>query len=84
MSRPRLTLEEAADCGMLSEVFPATNEKYSAVAAAKTTTERVQELRQRRETLQLKRLELYAHEGDHEAIKAYAAKLQRKRERKPK
>jgi hypothetical protein len=49
---------------------------------AKTTTERVQELRQRREALGLTRLELYVHPEDHEAIKAYAAKLQRKRERK--
>jgi hypothetical protein len=51
---------------------------------AKTPTERVQELRQRREALGLTRLELYVHPDDHEAIKALAAKLQRKRERKPK
>jgi hypothetical protein len=51
---------------------------------AKTTTERVQELRQRRELLGLTRLEIYVHPDDHEAIKALAAKLQRKRERKPK
>jgi hypothetical protein len=51
---------------------------------AKTPTERVQELRQRREALGLTRLELYVHPEDHEAVKAYAAKLQRKRERKPK
>jgi hypothetical protein len=46
---------------------------------AKTPTERVQELRQRREALGLTRLELYAHPEDHEAIKALAEKLQRKR-----
>lgn len=49
--------------------------------AAKTTAARVAELRQRRDDLGLKRLELYAHPDDHEAIKALAAKLQRKRER---
>jgi hypothetical protein len=56
----------------------------SAAMNAKTPTERVQELRQRREALGLTRLELYVHPDDHEAIKALAAKLQRKRERKPK
>lgn len=49
--------------------------------AAKTTAARVAELRQRRADLGLTRLELYAHPDDHEAIKALAAKLQRKRER---
>lgn len=49
--------------------------------AAKTTAARVAELRQRRADLSLTRLELYAHPDDHEAIKALAAKLQRKRER---
>jgi hypothetical protein len=48
---------------------------------AKTTTERVQALRQRREALGLTRLELYVHPDDHEVVKALAAKLQRKRER---
>jgi hypothetical protein len=33
---------------------------------AKTPTERVQELRQRREALGLTRLELYVHPEDHE------------------
>ena len=48
---------------------------------AKTAAARVAKLRQRRDDLGLKRLELYAHPDDHEAIKALAAKLQRKRER---
>jgi hypothetical protein len=47
----------------------------------KTTAERVQEMRARREALGLTRLDLYAHPADHEAIKAFAAKLQRKRNR---
>lgn len=51
------------------------------MTAARTTTQRVSALRQRREALGLKRLELYAHEDDHKPIKDYAAKLQRKRER---
>lgn len=51
------------------------------MSAAKTTAARVAELRQRRADLGLTRLELYAHPDDHKAIKALAAKLQRKRER---
>jgi hypothetical protein len=51
------------------------------MAAAKTGTERMREMRQRREALGLVRLELYAHPGDHAAIKALAAKLQGKREK---
>lgn len=38
-------------------------------------------MRQRRVALGLVRLELYAHPGDHEAIKALAVMLQRKREK---
>lgn len=52
--------------------------------AAKTTAARVAKLRQRRADLGLTRLELYAHPDDHEAIKALASKLQRKRERNAK
>ena len=52
--------------------------------AAKTTAARAAELRRRRDDLGLKRLELYAHPDDHDAIKALAAKLQRKRERSAK
>jgi hypothetical protein len=48
------------------------------------STGRVIALRLRRLMQGLTRLELYVHPEDHEAIKAYAAKLQRKRERKPK
>ena len=47
--------------------------------AAKTTSERVQALRAARDALGLKRLELYAHPEDWPAIKALAAKLQRRR-----
>ena len=46
---------------------------------AKTTTERVADLRASRNALGLKRLELYAHPDDWPAIKALAEKLQRKR-----
>jgi hypothetical protein len=48
---------------------------------AKTSTERVAEVRARRRALGLRRLEVYAHPEDHEPIKVLAAKLQRKRER---
>jgi cell division protein ZapA (FtsZ GTPase activity inhibitor) len=48
---------------------------------AKTVNERVAELRQRRQELGLTRLELYVHPEDHEAIKALAEKLQRRRTR---
>jgi len=46
---------------------------------AKTPSERVQALRQRREAIGLTRLEVYAHPDDHEGIKAHAALLQRRR-----
>lgn len=49
--------------------------------AAKTVKERVEKLRQEREDLGLKRLELYAHPEDWPAIKALAEKLQRRRAR---
>jgi hypothetical protein len=48
---------------------------------AKTSTERVAEMRARRDALGLTRLELYAHPEDHAPLKALAAKLQRKRGR---
>jgi hypothetical protein len=48
---------------------------------AKTSTERVAEVRARRAALGLRRLELYVHPEDHEAIKALAEKLQRRRVR---
>jgi hypothetical protein len=51
---------------------------------AKTSAERVRELRERRDVLGLTRIELYVNPDDHVAIKALAARLQRKRERKPK
>lgn len=49
------------------------------MSAAKTASERVAKLRADRDALSLKRLELYAHPDDWPAIKALAAKLQRKR-----
>ena len=49
--------------------------------APKTTAERVAAMRAARDALGLKRLDLYAHPDDWPAIKALAAKLQRKRER---
>lgn len=49
--------------------------------AAKTAAQRVREVRQRRASAGLVRLELWAHPDDHEAIKEAAAKLQRRRER---
>lgn len=45
--------------------------------AAKTTSERVRDLRERRAGL--KRVEVYAHPDDAEAIKRYAARLARRR-----
>jgi len=47
--------------------------------AAKTTSERVAQMRAARDALGLKRLELYAHPDDRPAIKTLAEKLQRKR-----
>ena len=49
--------------------------------AAKTTSERVQAMRAARDSLGLKRLELYAHPDDWPTIKALAEKLQRRRAR---
>jgi hypothetical protein len=51
---------------------------------AQTPSERKAAERARRKEAGLTRLELYVHPEDHEAIKAYAAKLQRKRERERK
>jgi hypothetical protein len=52
---------------------------------AKTTAERQRALRQARADAGLMEVRgVWLHPDDHEAIKAYAAKLQRKRERKPK
>lgn len=51
---------------------------------AQTPAERKAAERQRRAEAGLVRLEVYAHPDDHEAIKALAAKLQRKREREQK
>ena len=48
---------------------------------AKTTTERVAAMRQRRADAGLVRMDVYAHPADHPAIKALAEKLQRKREK---
>ena len=48
---------------------------------AKTTSERVEKLRQEREALGLRRRELYAHDDDWPKLQELAAKLQRKRER---
>lgn len=50
-------------------------------ATAKTGAERLAALRQARDALGLKRLELYAHPEDWPAIKALSEKLQRKRAR---
>jgi hypothetical protein len=47
----------------------------------KSNAERQEALRKRRKALGLTRLELYAHPEDHEAIKALAEKLQRRRVR---
>lgn len=46
----------------------------------KTTAQRVQALRQRRDALGLVRLELYAHPDDWTQIKALAEKLQKVRD----
>lgn len=46
---------------------------------AKSTAERVADLRQRRDALGLTRLELYAHPQDHIPLKIYALSLQAER-----
>ncbi|MDP1649646.1 MAG: hypothetical protein Q8M01_15800 [Rubrivivax sp.] len=51
------------------------------MSATKTNSERIADLRERRKAAGLARLELYAHPDDHAQIRAYAAKLQRKREK---
>jgi hypothetical protein len=48
---------------------------------AKQASERMAAFRKRRQESGLKRLEMYAHPDDHEAIKETAAKLQRKRDK---
>lgn len=47
--------------------------------AAKTSRERVAEMRARRRAAGLAPLQLYAHPDDHASIRAYADRLQRKR-----
>jgi hypothetical protein len=49
------------------------------MAAAKTTQQRVQELRERRRAAGLAPLTIYANPQDFEAIRAYAERLLRKR-----
>lgn len=52
---------------------------------AKTTNERQREMRERREAAGLKEVRnLWCHPDDEAPVKAYAAKLQRKREREQK
>lgn len=46
---------------------------------AKTTAERVQALRSRRDAMGLTRVEVYAHPDDVEAVKKYAAKKRKAR-----
>jgi hypothetical protein len=53
-----------------------------AVVAPKPATARVIALRKRRAAHGLTRLEVYAHPDDHAAIKAYAARLLKKRGKK--
>jgi len=53
------------------------------MSPAKTVAERLRESRQRRSAAGLVRLDLWVHPDDREAIKAHAAKLQRKREKAP-
>jgi hypothetical protein len=49
------------------------------MSPTKTTAERVDELRERREALGLKRRELYAHDDDWAQIVKLAMRLQMKR-----
>ncbi len=51
------------------------------MSAAKTTSKRVEKMRQEREAIGLRRRELYAHDDDWPKLQELAAKLQRKRER---
>jgi hypothetical protein len=50
------------------------------MTCAKPISKRVAALRERRASLGLKRLEIYAHPEDHQAIKATARRLAKKRE----
>ena len=47
----------------------------------KSATERVAELRARRERLGLQRMEMYVHPDDRDRVQKYARRLQRQRER---
>lgn len=49
---------------------------------AKTVAERQRTLRQARTAAGLVRLEIWAHPADHAPIKAFAAKVQRRREKR--
>lgn len=51
------------------------------MSAAKTTGQRVEKLRQKREAIGIRRRELYAHEDDWPKLQELSAKLQRKRQR---
>jgi hypothetical protein len=51
---------------------------------AKSASERMAAMRQRREALGFTRLELWAHPQDHDALKRRAEQLQRKREKEKK
>lgn len=74
----------AAACALAAAVLrEVRSEAFERVGmnAAKTTSERVEKLRQEREALGLRRRELYAHDDDWPKLQELAAKLQRKRER---
>ena len=51
---------------------------------AKTTSQRVEKLRQEREALGLRRRELYAHDDDWPKVREVASKLLREREEQTK
>ena len=48
---------------------------------AKTTSERVEKMRQEREALGMRRRELYVHDDDWPRLQELAVKMKRKRER---
>ena len=54
------------------------------MSAAKTTSERVEKMRQEREAIGLRRRELYAHDDDWPKVREVASKLLREREEQTK
>jgi hypothetical protein len=69
-------------CGRIHDTEPPTWDALLSSCAAKTNAERQADLKARRIATGMRQVtNLWAHPDDHAAIKAYAAKLQRKRQK---